>query len=429
MTQTPSHVGLSIQQRVKSRWIGQLTRGFANTVCVAQIPGALNVGAVTRAITLLTERHSPLRTQYREVGGELIGHIQDAARPDFTCTDLSTERLDPAGELSLLDEWAYADLQLDADCLLGCKAIQFAGHALVALRTPHFVGDAISAEILYGEFSALYRAIAAGAEPRLAPLKLDFAGYVRKQDQALADGGWDQSIAAWRALYAGLEVLQIPPAWHASDEQGVRGETLFALDRADLEGFFATARSAACPPEIAIFAVIAKIVGEWLDVGDFILPTVNRGRSSVEEMGVVGLFIMDLGIPVEGAKGDLRELMATLFKRWIALNKHGGLPALLALHEEMGDRRSALETNVLVDFSPKTQDATGGGSGMKRLPYSTRIENAPERTGMYILVHGNRERLVCQLYRSAASVSAEQASRLRQIAATVIADLTLVAAD
>lgn len=426
----PARVELSIQQRVKSRWIGQLTRGFANTVCVAEVPGPLNVEAVSQAVALLAKRHSALRTRYREVGGELIGFIQDAARPDFVFTDLSAphERLDPGGELSLLDQWAYADLPLNAECLLGCKAIQFGDHALVALRTPHFVGDAISAEILFAEFSALYRAIAAGEEPRLAPLKLDFADYVRKQDRTLADGGGDKSIAAWRARYADLAVLRLPPQWRSADRQGVRGDTLFMLDHAGLAGFFAAARAAACPPEIAIFAVIAKMLGEWLELDDFILPTVNRGRFSIEEMSVVGLFIMNLGIPIEGAKMELGELMATVFKRWIELNRHGGLPALIALHEVMGDRHSAVETNIIVDFAVKPASAPTSDNTIRRVPYSTRIENAPERSGMYILVHGNRDRLVCQLYRSASFIGDEPAERLRGIAANVVAGFMPVSA-
>lgn len=372
--------------------------------------------------------HSALRTRYREVGGELTGFIQDAARPDFVFTDLSAshERLDPGGELSLLDRWAYADLPLNAECLLGCKVIQFGDHALVALRTPHFVGDAISAEILFAEFSSLYRAKAAGEEPRLAPLKLDFAGYVQKQGQSLADGGWDKSIPAWRTLYAGLAVLHLRPEWRSADRQGVRGDMLFALDRAGLDGFFAMARVAACPPEIAIFAVIAKILGEWLELDDFIHPTVNRGRFSIEEMGVVGLFIMDLGIPIEGAKMELRELMAALFKRWIELNRHGALPALIALHEVMGERHSAVETNILVDFSAQARGTDKSEGAIRRVPYSTKIENAPERSGMYVLVHGNRDRLVCQLYRSASAIGDEQAERLRGIAAAVVADFAPV---
>lgn len=425
-----ARVELSIQQRVKSRWIGQLTRGFANTVCVAEVPGSLNVEAVSKTIALLAKRHSALRTRYRKIGGKLAGFIQDSARPDFAFTDLSAsrERLDPGGELALLDRWAYADLSLDADCMLGCRAFQFADHALVALRTPHFVGDAISAEILFSEFSALYRTVAGGKRPRLAPLKLDFAAYVRKQSCSLANGGWDENIARWRTLYSGLPVLRLPPEWRSAGQHGVRGDTLFMLDRAGLDGFFAAARAAACPPEAAIFAVIAKILGEWLGLDAFILPTVNRGRSSIEEMGVVGLFIMDLGIPIESAKMELCALMSALFKRWIELNRHGGLPALIALHDVLGERHSAVETNVLVDFSVQDGNPGGTSDAIRRVPYSTKIENAPERTGMYVVVHGNRDRLVCQLYRSAAAISDEQAARLRFIAGKVIADFAPAAA-
>jgi hypothetical protein len=249
---------------------------------------------------------------------------------------------------------------------------------------------------------------------------------VQKQGRSLADGGWDKSIAAWQALYAGLAVLRLPPEWRSADRQGVRGDTLFMLDRAGLAGFFAAARAAACPPEIAIFAVIAKILGEWLELDDFILPTVNRGRSSIEEMSVVGLLIMDLGIPIEGAKMELRELMAALFKRWIELNRHSGLPALIALHEVMGERHSAVETNILVDFSAKARGTDESEGAIRRVPYSTKIENAPERSGMYVLVHGNRDRLVCQLYRSASAIDDEQAERLRGIAAAVVADFVPV---
>lgn len=420
----PSRIALSIQQRVKSRWIGQLTRGFANTLCIAEVPGALDVEAASRAIAMLAERHSALRTGYRDVDGELAGFVQAAARPEFLFTDLSTspEQLDSGGELALFYRWAYADLPLDAACPLGGKAVQFGDHALVALRTPHFVGDAISQEILFAEFSALYRALAAGEEPRLAPLKLDFAGYVRKQRRSLAGGEWDDSIAAWQALYASLPVLRLPSAWR-SDQRGVRGDTLFALDRAGLDGFLAAARTAACPPEVAIFAIIAKILSEWLDLDDFILPTVNRGRASIEEMSIVGLFIMDLGIPVQGAKMELRALMSALFKRWIELNRHGGLPALIALHDVLGDRHSAVETNMLANFAAQAGATEHDPAAIRRVSYSTRIEDAPERSGMYVLIHGNRDTLVCQLYRSASAIGDEQTARLQAIAAKVVADL------
>lgn len=417
--------GLSIQQRMKCRWIGQLTRGFANTVCVADVAGQLDAGAATQALACLVRRHAALRTQYRKVAGQLTGTVQTAALPTFTFTDLTglPQPGDLAGKLSLLDDWAYAHLDLDAPCLLGGKAIQFGDHALVALRTPHFVGDAVSASILFTEFAALYRSIAAGDAPGLSPLKLDHDAYVQRQERNLAEAGWAPHIDAWRALYADLAVLELPAAWRSVTERGVRGETLFALDRDDMAGFFAAARAAACPPEIAIFAVIAKIVGEWLELDEFILPTVNRGRSSIEEMGIVGLLIMDLGIPVHEARQDLRTLMLALFRRWIELGKHGGFPALIALHDVMGDRHSALETNVLVDFSTEPARADRTAGDVTRVPYAVKIENAPERTGMYLLVHGDRDGLVCQLYRSAISVGDAQAARLRAIAAQVVAEL------
>lgn len=252
---------------------------------VLQAQGALDLDAVSRALSRIMQRHEVLRLRIATGPGGVRQRFADDATPPVTRLDargIDPEALVRAEIARPFDLTIAPPLRLS---VIDCDA----GHLLV-LVLHHIAADGGSVELLMAEFAALY----AGADlPDLAVGYGDHAAWLAKRDHA-------PDMAYWRQALAGeLPVTRLPgdhPRPALQDHVGALQPVAIPAD------LVARLRRIGADQGASLFAVllaafdllIARQTGQYdLVTG---IPAANRDLPETERM--IGLFVNPLPIRV-----------------------------------------------------------------------------------------------------------------------------------
>ncbi|WP_306338968.1 condensation domain-containing protein, partial [Streptomyces sp. KL118A] len=171
----PSPLPLSFAQQ-RLWFLDQLVpdSAFYNMCDAFRVRGALDVGALERALKLLVERHETLRTAFGESEGipfQIVSPLDDPAA--MRAADVA--RVDVAEDQ--VSDWVAAEakrpFRLSDGALLRVVVGRLADddHVLV-VTMHHIVSDGWSVEVLIDELGKLYRECATGAPADLPAIEL-----------------------------------------------------------------------------------------------------------------------------------------------------------------------------------------------------------------------------------------------------------------
>ncbi|MFJ8860113.1 amino acid adenylation domain-containing protein [Streptomyces sp. NPDC102451] len=279
-------------------------RGTYNVPFALRLSGAVDTTALAAALGDLVARHQVLRSVFpavddtpvqrrlpargplglpvgRPAAGELPGMLADEAERGF---DLTVE---PPLRAVLFDvsedEGAAGEGGTEAVLLLVFHHIAFDGWSIAPLVR---------------DFALAYRARCGGAEPRFAPLPVQYSDYARWQHDLLGspeepDSIVAQQLAHWKNTLAGLpEEILLPrdfarPAVgsHAGDSVG------FAVDTALADGLDALARRCGGTLFMVLQAAFATLLGRLGAGQDIPLGTPIAGRTDDGLGDLIGTFI------------------------------------------------------------------------------------------------------------------------------------------
>ena len=180
-----------------------------------RLRGQLDLAAVTRAFDDLEVRHEILRTTFPDDGdGEPVQRVQPPRGIPVTVVDQTalpgTER----------DDWirgyvltaGQQPFDLANDQLLRVTLIRLAAddHVLVVVEH-HLVHDGWAQGVFLRDFLELYEAHAAGREPRLPELTIQYADFAVWQRRMLRGARLDRLLDYWRQRLAGAPpLLRLP---------------------------------------------------------------------------------------------------------------------------------------------------------------------------------------------------------------------------
>jgi amino acid adenylation domain-containing protein len=216
-------------------FIDQLERGstFYNIPVAVRIRGRLDRAALVGSLQRVIERHAVLRTTFITIDGQPQQRIHDdlpLTVEELDVSDMREEDREAAIRKRAVEE-ALQPFDLARGPLVRACMAQMAEDDHVFMWTMHhIVSDGWSIGILMQEIATLYQAYAAGVEPDVPPLKLQYADYAVWQREHLAGDELDRQLAYWRRQLEGAsEALELPvdrprPATTATDRH--RGRTL-----------------------------------------------------------------------------------------------------------------------------------------------------------------------------------------------------------
>jgi amino acid adenylation domain-containing protein/non-ribosomal peptide synthase protein (TIGR01720 family) len=350
------------QQRL---WVlDQLEPGDPSYVIfrAVRLRGALDRGALGRAIAEIVRRHEALRTTVRAEAGVPVLTVHEGVAAPLPLTDLSAHEDREAALRAALDAEARRPFDLAQGPLLRARlfALAEAEHVLV-IAVHHIVADGWSLGVIDAELSALYAAFAKGDASPLAELPLQYADYARWQRRVLQGARLERDLGYWRDRLRGAPLaLDLPTDRPRPPVESHRGARLsFAVPPALARALRDLSRREGVTLFMTLLAAFDVLLHRHTGQDDLLVgtPAANRGHAEVEKL--VGLFLDTLVLRAEIAPAEpFRALLQRVRETTLGAYAHQDMPFERLVQELAPERDQSRSPLFQVMFT--LQNASSG---------------------------------------------------------------------
>ncbi|RKH72154.1 non-ribosomal peptide synthetase [Corallococcus interemptor] len=282
------------------------TSATYNVYFFVRLTGALDAGALERALQGVVDRHEALRTTFAAVDGQAVQRIA----PTLTLTLRREDLSGAADREQALREHAEAEARTPFDLARGplvrATLVRLSpdAHALLFV-THHIVCDAVSLGWMANELSALYTATTRDEPPRLPELPAQYADFAHWQRQTLTGDFLEAERAWWKERLSGAPpALELPTDRPRPPRQTSRGAVYrLPMPQALATGIRELSRKAAVTPYMALLAAFQVLLSRYSGQEDLVVgtPVAGRGRREVERL--IGFFANTLALRLD-TSGD-----------------------------------------------------------------------------------------------------------------------------
>lgn len=255
--------------------------------------GALDVGALRRALEFLAGRHEPLRTVFSFEDGRLFQFIRQPAPLDLETTEIPERELDDFLQTAVTKCF---DLSRDLPWRAQLIRLSEQWHVL-ALVFHHIAFDGWSVGVFCEELSRAYAAYRRSEEPSLPPQPVRYADYaVWEQERLAGDESIRKQLEYWKLRLVGLpEQLDLPldrPRPATPSRRG--GVEPFSLPPALVQKLLTLSRRQSASFFMTVLAAFQVLLGRWSGQEDIAtgVPTANRAYPQIENL--IGFFVNTL---------------------------------------------------------------------------------------------------------------------------------------
>ncbi|MDB4951817.1 MAG: tycC2, partial [Gemmatimonadetes bacterium] len=305
---------------------------FYNVPVPLRLEGALDTGALERALGEIVRRHEVLRTTLREVDGSPVQVIAPFDGFHLPIEDLSA--LDADDREAELKRRAAAEaaatFDLAAGPLFRAQLLRLGAedHALL-LGMHHVVNDEWSVDVLFREMAALYEAYRQGGESPLPDLPVQYADHAVWQRAQVQGEALDRSLSWWRGQLAGApELLDLPTDRPRPAMQSYRGAfEPIDLPRALHDRLEALARREGTTLFMVLLAAFDVLLSRYSGSEDIVVGTTIAGRTRAEVEPLIGLFMNTLVLRTDlSGAGDFREVLRRVREVTLGAYEHQEIP-------------------------------------------------------------------------------------------------------
>ena len=271
-----------------------------------------------RAFTDVLERHSGLRSLFRQEDGAIVQQVVPAAELSqykwfwTSAESAGVDRRDEAQHHFDLAKELPFRLRFLIDPATGRQVLSFLFH--------HVVLDEWSVNLMMDEIAYCYRVRAAGGMPVWSDAPAPFHEFARLQDAAGVD---QEHLAYWTDMLRGAPqpqpiLLRQDRAEPAGEEASAAGGWVeFKLDRETTEGLYALARQSSASLFNVVYAGIAASLRQLGSLPELVVGTSASGRSDAAFFDTVGYFTtvvahrirFDETMSLGGLVGQVRNLI------------------------------------------------------------------------------------------------------------------------
>ncbi|MGQ0841973.1 amino acid adenylation domain-containing protein [Actinokineospora sp.] len=265
-----------------------------------RLRGLLDPDVLRRAVALVTGRHEVLRTGFTVVDGEPMQVIDPTVPSPLSEVDLSGSDAESAlAELLSREVARPFDLSVPPLLRLTLATLGPDDAALVVVLH-HAIADRLGIEALTTELSTVYTALAAGDEPRLPELPVQYGDYACHQQQWAGGPEETAQVDYWRGQLADLPTLELPTDRPRPAVQTHRGATRTTELPADLVARLTeTAARHGATLFMALLAGYALTLSRYARSTDIAIGSPISGRHRPELEPLIGYFTNNLVLRVD----------------------------------------------------------------------------------------------------------------------------------
>jgi len=270
---------------------------YYNIPSAARLVGALDIGALERALNEIARRHEILRTTFTTIDGQPHQVIAPRVNIPLPIDDLRAMPDRENEALRRANDHARAPFDLTRGPLVRARLFRLADDEHIVLLTMHhIISDGWSMGVFIGEMATLYAAFARGQASPLPDLAIQYADFTMWQRERCAQGGIENQVAYWkRQLGGALPMLELPTDKPRPAVQSSRGATQSArVPRALLDALKALSQREGATLFMALTAAFQILLQRYTGQDDLCIgtPIANRMRAELETL--IGLFINTL---------------------------------------------------------------------------------------------------------------------------------------
>ncbi|MDQ3932785.1 MAG: amino acid adenylation domain-containing protein [Actinomycetota bacterium] len=250
--------------------------------------------ALRRALARVVERHETLRTSFHTASGGPY-QVVSASLP----VELSVSDLRSVPEREREREYHRRIASQDAAPFDLAQAPLFRAHlyrladdrSVMAVTFDHLVCDGTSAYIFLGELSAAYEARAAGREPALRSLTVQYPDFALWQRAWLTEERLQAQLEYWTQKLAGMPLGPAVP-FDRVPEHPTRLIVArpLSLSSGSYEGLQQLARANRSTAFVVTVAAVQALFSRLGGQTDIVLSTTLSGRQRSELEGLIGCF-------------------------------------------------------------------------------------------------------------------------------------------
>jgi non-ribosomal peptide synthetase component F len=290
-------------------------RAAYNVPIGRRMRGVLDVSALERALSLIVERHEPLRTVFDAPEGQALQVVMPAAPVALDIVDLT--HLPSGARESEALRVARAEANRPFDLRTGpvfrAVLVRLAADDHVLLLTAHHIAiDGWSIGILMRELTEAYNAFVAGEAPTLPELPIQYADYALWQRDALSGPALEGQIAYWREHLRGpLPRLELPLDRPRDPASARPARRLSVHVPAEVTAtLLELCREERVTPFVLLLAAYFALLHRYTGDEDIIVASPASGRTRRETEGLIGFFVNTLAMRGD-VSGDptFRELL------------------------------------------------------------------------------------------------------------------------
>jgi hypothetical protein len=296
-----------------------------------RLTGALDCGALRRALDRLVARHEALRTTFSHADGQPVQRIA-AENGSFSLRENDLrQHSDGEGELQRLAiEEANVAFDLQAGPLIRGRLVRLGDREHVLLITmDHIVSDGWSMGVLTRELGTLYRAYSQGQADPLPALAIQYPDYAVWERRWLTEEILQAQTDYWQRTLAGAPaVLELPTDRRRPVQQDHAG-ALVALELDDklTARLKALSRRHGTTLFMTLLAGWAALLARLSGQDDVVIgtPVANRSRTEVEPL--IGFFVNTLALRLDLSESPtVGELLQRVKARTLEAQQHQDLP-------------------------------------------------------------------------------------------------------
>lgn len=256
--------------------------------------GRLDLDALRQALGLLLARHGSLRTAIEQVRGGARQRAVPDVGPVFEVETITDE-----GEVQQrLARFLVTDFDLARGRLLHTLVLEKGpDEHVIALAMHHIATDGWSLSVMVDELITAYNAFRTGAEPEMAPLRIQYADFAHWQQAQLEDAPDAAAAQYWKEKLAGVTRLELPADRPHAGARSYRGATARrTLPSTGMDALRELCASEGCTVYAGLCAAVRVLFFRYTGQRDFALGTSTLGRPVAELETQLGYYVNSVAL-------------------------------------------------------------------------------------------------------------------------------------
>jgi amino acid adenylation domain-containing protein len=303
-----------------------------NAPAAFRLHGPVDADVFQQAIDGLVARHEILRTTYDLVDDLPMQIVAPSGSVELRQLDLSSV---PAGErdaelLRFLHSESEHEFDLRVDPPLRPFLIHMGPDDHVFFNVMHHVAtDGYSRAVLHQDLTELYDAALERRDPRLDPLRIQYADYAVWHRTSLDGGVLEEQLDHWKdVLRSAPSRLELPTDRPRPAVRKYVGDHTSRMLSPDLrQALEAIARENGATLFMVLLAAYATVLHRYSGEEDIVIGTPFAGRNRSELEGMIGYFINPLALRVDlSGEPSFNELVARAKETTLAAFAHADVP-------------------------------------------------------------------------------------------------------